>query len=78
MIMIEYVVGPLVAALISLKFTNYRVNNQAKKIADQEQTIGRVVKVLEAMDKETLRKMMVILTPMSKAVKQLQDEVGIQ
>lgn len=76
--MIEYVVGPLVAALISLKFTNYRVNKQAKKIADQEQTIGRVVKVVEAMDKETLRKMMVILTPMSKAVKQLQDEVGIQ
>lgn len=76
--MIEYVVGPLVAALISLKFTDYRVNKQAKKIADQEQTIGRVVKVVEAMDKETLRKMMVILTPMSKAVKQLQDEVGIQ
>lgn len=76
--MIEYVVGPLVAALISLKFTSYRVNKQAEKIADQEQTIGRVVKVVEAMDKETLRKMMVILTPMSKAVKQLQDEVGIQ
>ena len=76
--MIEYVVGPLVAALISLKFTDYRVKKQAEKIADQEQTIGRVVKIVEAMDKETLRKMMVILTPMSKAVKQLQDEVGIQ
>jgi len=76
--MIEYVVGPLAAVLISLKFTNHRVKKQADRITEQEQMIGRLVEVVEATDKETLRKMMVILTPMSKAVKQLQTEVGIQ
>ena len=76
--MIEYVVGPLVAAIVSLTFTEYKSKKQAAKIADQEATIGRVVKVVEAMDKETLRKMMVTLTPMAKAVKELQDTVGIQ
>jgi len=76
--MIGYVVGPLAAVLISLKFTQHRVKKQEDRITEQEQMIGRLVKVVEATDKETLRKMMLILTPVSKAVKQLQDEVGIQ
>ena len=76
--MIEYVVGPLVAALISLKFTDYRVKKQAETLAAQEENMAKVIKLIEKKDQETLRKTMVLLTPMSKAVKQLQEEIGVQ
>ena len=76
--MIEYVVGPLVAALISLKFTDYRVKKQAETLAVQEENMAKVIKLIEKRDQETLRKTMLLLTPMSKAVKQLQEEIGVQ
>ena len=76
--MIEYVVGPLVAALISLKFTDYRVKKQAETIAEQQENIAKIVKLIEKTDKEALRKTMVLVSPMSQAIKRLQAEVGIQ
>ena len=76
--MIEYVVGPLVAALISLKFTDYRVKKQAETIAEQQENIAKIVKLIDKTDKEALRKTMVLVSPMSQAIKRLQAEVGIQ
>lgn len=76
--MIEYVVGPLVAALISLTYTDYRSKRQSKAIVAQQQSIEKIVELVEKSDKEALRKTMVLLTPVSQAVKQLQQEVGIQ
>ena len=76
--MIEYVVGPLVAALISLKFTNYRVKKQAETLAAQEESIVKVIQLIEKKDQETLRKTMGLLVPMSKAIKGLQEEIGVQ
>lgn len=76
--MIEYVVGPLVAALISLKYTDYRVKKQEKIVEALGESITQVIQLVEKTDKEALRKTMVLLTPVSQAVKQLQQEVGIQ
>ena len=76
--MIEYVVGPLVATLISLTYTDYRSKRQSKAIVAQQQSIEKIVELVEKSDKEALRKTMVLLTPVSQAVKQLQQEVGIQ
>ena len=76
--MIEYVVGPLVAALISLKYTDYRVKQQAKAIVAQQQSSAKIVELVEEKDKEALRKTMLLLTPMSKAIKNLQQEIGVQ
>jgi len=76
--MIEYVVGPLVAALISLKFTDYRVKKQAETIAEQQENIAKIVAVMQKSDQEALKKTMVLVTPMSQAIKRLQQEVGIQ
>ena len=76
--MIEYVVGPLVAALISLTYTDYRSKRQSKAIVAQQQSIEKIVELVEKSDKEALRKTMVLLTPVSQAVKQLQQEVGMQ
>ena len=76
--MIGYVVGPLVAALISLKFTDYRVKKQAKTITEQQENIAKIVSLIEKSDRESLRKMVVLVSPMSEAIKRLQTEVGIQ
>ncbi len=76
--MIGYVVGPLVAALISLKYTDYRVKKQAKDIVAQQDNIAKIVAVMQKSDQEALKKTMVLVSPMSQAIKRLQQEVGIQ
>nr|BDD46772.1 hypothetical protein 25 [Paracoccaceae bacterium] len=76
--MIEYVVGPLVAALISLKFTDIKVKKQAKVIAQQQETIEKIEKLIEKSDKDALKKTMTLVSPLAGAVKRLQTEVGIQ
>ena len=76
--MIEYLVGPLVALAISLKFTDNRVKKQAQTIAAHEENIAKVIKLIEKKDQEALRKTMLLLTPMSKAIKGLQEEIGVQ
>lgn len=75
--MIEYLVGPLVALAISLKFTDNRVRKQAETLVTQE-SLDKIEKLIEKKDQEALRRTMLLCTPMSKAIKQLQAEIGIQ
>lgn len=75
--MIEYLVGPLVALAISLKFTDNRVRKQAETLVTQE-SLDKIEKLIEKKDQEALRRTMLLCTPMSKAIKQLQTEIGIQ
>ena len=75
--MIEYLVGPLVALAISLKFTDNRLKKQAETLVTQE-SLDKIEKLIEKKDQEALRRTMLLCTPMSKAIKQLQAEIGIQ
>lgn len=76
--MIGYVIaGPLVALLVSLKFTD----NRFKKHEQEYEALVSKIELLgnrnEVMDKEMLQKIMTTVMPIAKAVNKLNQEVGL-
>ncbi len=76
--MIGYVIaGPLVALLVSLKFTD----NRFKKHEQGYEALVSKIELLdnrnEVMDKEMLQKIMTTVMPIAKAVNKLNQEVGL-
>ena len=76
--MIGYVIaGPLVALLVSLKFTDSRVKRHQQ---EYEQLVTRI-ELLETrneeVDKEMLKNIMTTVMPIAKAVNKLNQEVGL-
>lgn len=76
--MIEYVVGPVLALLISMKFGQMKSKKQEEVIEALTKRLDSTELRVEAIDRETLKKMMVTVSPVAKAVKELQEAVGIQ
>ena len=70
----EYVVGPILALLIGMKFTHYSVKEQQKKIDSVIETVD--VKIAEqntAMSEQTVR----VLTPVVVNVKKINEQLGL-
>ena len=76
--MIEYLVGPVVAVLISLKYTKYMTDKQSVKCNECCTKIELVDKKFEAHETEILKKVMTTVLPVAKAVNRLNNEVGIR
>ena len=76
--MIEYLVGPVVAVVISLKYTKYMTDKQSAKCDTCCAQIESVEKRLETHDTEILKKVMTTGVPVAKAVNRLNNEVGIR
>ena len=76
--MIEYLVGPVLAVLISLKYTKHMSDKQSVKCEECCLRIERVEKKLEVHDVEILKKVMTTVLPVAKAVNRLNNEVGIR
>lgn len=74
----EYVVGPVLAVLITLKMGQDGAKKQNKTIAALEAQLNTVTAKVELLDKETPKRMLLTVTPVAKAVKELQEAVGIQ
>jgi hypothetical protein len=77
--MIGYaIVGPVLALLVSLKFTQ----QQNKKHQLEYEALVAKVELIEnrneAIDKEMLQKIMTTVMPIAKAVNKLNTEVGIR
>jgi hypothetical protein len=72
-----FVVGPVLALLISLKFTQQQ---QTKHQKEYEALVAKV-ELLETrneqVDKEMLQKIMTTVMPIAKAVNKLNQEVGL-
>ena len=75
--MIELAVGPILALLISLKYTQQQ---QTKHQKEYEALVAKV-ELLETrneqVDKEMLQKIMTTVMPIAKAVNKLNQEVGL-
>ena len=76
--MIEYLVGPVLAVLISLKYTKHMSDKQAVRCEECCLKIERVEKQIEGHDKEILQKVMTTVLPVAKAVNRLNNEIGIR
>ena len=75
--MIELAVGPVLALLISLKFTQQIQEKQDKQYKELAETVSLMVTKSELSDKETLQKIMQTVMPIAKAVNKLNQEVGL-
>lgn len=76
--MIEYAVGPVVALLVAMKFSDFKSNQLAEKVIKLEQDIELVSTKVDGVDQEVLKKMLVTITPVAKAVKELQESIGVR
>jgi len=75
---VEYAVGPVLALLISLKYTKLTIDKKINKYDEILTRLDKVEKRVDEIDKETLKKMMITLTPVAKAVNELQEAIGIK
>ena len=80
--MIEYAVGPVLALLISLKFSDWKLKEDHKKhAAVHAELVERVVALqtqVNTIDREVPKKLIVTLAPVAKAVQDLQEAIGVK
>ena len=67
---LEYIVGPVLALVLSMKFTDYKTKMKDAKIAELESKVALI-------ETETPKKLMATLMPVAKAVQKLNQEVGL-
>ena len=73
-----YIVGPLLALVISLKYTSRMAKKQEERVKEIEHKVELVVEANDKQDKEMLKKVMTTVLPIAKAVNRLNSEVGIK
>ena len=71
------IAGPLVALLISLKFTQQQNTKHQKEYEALVARVELIENRNEALDKELLQKIMTTVMPIAKAVNKLNQEVGL-
>jgi len=74
----EYVAGPIIALLLGMKFTDWKIKVQEKKVAQLEANIELCSKKLDTVDSVIVPKVMQTLQPMAKAVVRINEEIGLQ
>ena len=67
---LEYIVGPVLALLLGMKFTDFKSKAKDEKIVELENKIALI-------ESETPKKMMATLMPVAKAVQKLNQQVGL-
>ena len=73
MIMVEVIVGPVLAVLVTLKLTDINLKKQSKTIAELKEDI----ELLKLAEQETPKKMMATLMPVAKAVNKINQQLGL-
>ena len=76
--MFGYVIaGPLLALLVSLKYTQQQNQKHQKEYEALVTKVELLETRNEAVDKEMLQKIMTTVMPIAKAVNKLNQEVGL-
>jgi hypothetical protein len=71
--MVEVIVGPVLAVLVTLKLTDINLKKQSKTIAELKGDI----ELLKLAEQETPKKMMATLVPVAKAVNKINQQLGL-
>ena len=72
-----YAVGPILALLISLKYTQQQNTKHQKEYELLVTKVELLENRNEQVDKEMLQKIMTTVMPIAKAVNKLNQEVGL-
>jgi hypothetical protein len=74
----EYIIGPVLTLLIAMKFTDYRQKDIEAKLGVMQEQVTLVEKTMEQRETELPKKLVATMVPLAKAVKLLNQQVGIQ
>ena len=72
--MIEYVVGPILALVLGMKFTDFKAKEEHKLMVQQ---IDSLTLKLATVENELPKKVLATIVPVAKAVQKLNEEVGL-
>lgn len=70
---LEYIVGPVVALLLGMKFSDYKIK-EAEKVHTM---IERRLEVLEKSSEDAPKKMLAMQVPVAQAVKKINEQLGL-
>jgi|TARA_A200000159_G_C7310745_1_gene334493 hypothetical protein len=73
----EYIAGPVITLLLAMKFTDWKSKQLEERIASAHQQVELVRKDIEVRDAELPKKVMTTVIPLAKAVKNLNQQVGL-
>ena len=74
----EYVIGPVLALLVSMKFTAYKAKKTEEAIETANKELIVLTNRMDAHDTEMPKRTAALLVPVAKAIKALNEQVGIQ
>ena len=74
---LEYVVGPVLALLVGMKFSVYKVKEQEKTIAELKEKVIVLEQSTSELESELPKKVMATMLPVAKAVQKLNQQVGL-
>jgi hypothetical protein len=74
---LEYVVGPVLALLLGMKFTDLKNKEAEKTIAELNEKVVLLEKSASTLEDELPKKMMATMLPVAKAVQKLNQQVGL-
>ena len=74
---IEYVVGPILALLLGMKFTDFKSKEAEKTITELKEKVVLLEKSASTLEDELPKKMMATMLPVAKAVQKLNQQVGL-
>ena len=74
---LEYVVGPLLALLVGMKFSVYKNKEAEKTIAELKEQVVLLEKSTSTLENELPKKVMATMLPVAKAVQKLNQQVGL-
>ena len=70
---LEYIVGPVVALLLGMKFSDYKIKETEKA----QEMIERRLEVLEKTSEEAPKKMLAMQVPVAQAVQKINAQLGL-
>ena len=75
----EYaIVGSVLSLLVSMKFANYKSKEAEERIKTLESKVELVSTAVKTSEQEAPKKTLMIVAPVAKAVKELQNAIGVQ
>ncbi len=77
MMALEYVVGPVLALLVGMKFSVYKTKETNKEIAELKEKVVLLEKSTSSLEDELPKKVMATMLPVAKAVQKLNQQVGL-
>ena len=74
---VEYIVGPVLALLLGMKFSDYKSKQAEKTIAELNEKVEKLEQHTSEVENEMPKKLMATVMPIAKAVNKLNQQVGL-